>query len=394
VTAEEAKDLMALIVKETPGKAIAFMEIANGGTSTIECVTYQRRDAEPYTHITLLYQAILAKFSRAKAKQNPLYTSVPATEMCQGMKNVIGGKGLVHTTGGDSAAASLDLILMLEFNDPTQYIGIDALSKFKLRKAIASPDLDLAKESKQPDHTGYHTVHRVYMMLAYALLTKRSTLEVGEGHNIGVLVVSKTGQILSWGINTNSVNTTRHGEVNAIQSYFKYTADAKALPKGARLYTTLKPCKMCAGMILETAAEKDIMVYWGQDDEGDPAKNTALDRYQKTKHVVVQRLLSKNEPIGLPKPIRLYDSTGKQAESMASQLTAGQGATPVTQYLESTTAVGLMGSAVATLGRKMTRNQVTTTAATKGKTVNPNVQKALSHIRTFVTDQGIPGVLS
>jgi tRNA(Arg) A34 adenosine deaminase TadA len=302
---------------------------------------------------------------------------------------------LVECTGGDKAAASEALIAKLVFNDPATYIGIGALDKFKLAKAIASPGLDLTKESKLPDHTGYHTVHRVYMMLAYALLTKRGDLEIAEGHNIGVVLASKEGQILSWGVNTNAVNTTRHGEVNAIQSYFKFTADCKCLPKGARLYTTLKPCKMCAGMIIETASEKDVRVYWGQDDGGTPAQNTALDKYERSQKVVLQRLLSKNDPVGLPKPIRLYNSTGeKQPDSMAAQLASGQGTAPVTQYLAADTATGLMTSAVATLQRKMVRNQVTVKPATEGKTVNVNVQKALQHIYTFMVDQGISAVLS
>lgn len=63
-----------------------------------------------------------------------------------------------------------------------------------------------------------------------------------------VLAVPGREGILAAGHNRRNQNKdrTRHGEISCI-------ADRKlrAIPKDATLYTTLNPCKMCAGLILQ-----------------------------------------------------------------------------------------------------------------------------------------------
>ncbi|HEX5869744.1 MAG TPA: Bd3614 family nucleic acid deaminase, partial [Longimicrobium sp.] len=59
------------------------------------------------------------------------------------------------------------------------------------------------------------------------------------------------------------------------QGYFRNVTVRPSLD-GARLYTTLKPCRMCAGMI-QHAGQGKLDVLYGQGDPGGDAQNTVLD---------------------------------------------------------------------------------------------------------------------
>jgi tRNA(Arg) A34 adenosine deaminase TadA len=89
-------------------------------------------------------------------------------------------------------------------------------------------------------------------------------------------LVSNEGKILTSAINSNSTHKTHHAEINLIRDYC--ARNQKKLPVGARIYTTLKPCKMCAGMIWEHAEDlKKIAVYFFENDLGSFARSTVLN---------------------------------------------------------------------------------------------------------------------
>jgi tRNA(Arg) A34 adenosine deaminase TadA len=91
---------------------------------------------------------------------------------------------------------------------------------------------------------------------------------------ITALLVSVENALLGAAINTNAKNRTLHAEMNLIANL----PDQK-IPPGARLFTTLKPCKMCAGMIHDSAADlASLRVIFAEDDPGTHGRNTALDR--------------------------------------------------------------------------------------------------------------------
>lgn len=95
--------------------------------------------------------------------------------------------------------------------------------------------------------------------------------------SIAAILVSSDGAILAAGINEITTNRTFHAEVKAVQSYFARTRSA--LPPGTRVYSTLKPCRMCAGMIWHCAEDpKSLRVVYVEDDLGPSARGTVLDR--------------------------------------------------------------------------------------------------------------------
>jgi len=95
---------------------------------------------------------------------------------------------------------------------------------------------------------------------------------------VAALLVDREGRLIGAAVNSNAQNRTRHAEMNLIQGLLgDKPAGTKILPRGSRIYVTLKCCKMCAALIwcaAENASE--IRVLYAQDDPGPNARSTVL----------------------------------------------------------------------------------------------------------------------
>jgi tRNA(Arg) A34 adenosine deaminase TadA len=97
---------------------------------------------------------------------------------------------------------------------------------------------------------------------------------------VAAVLISREGKVLDWALNTNAVNKTLHAELNLVQSF--YRKFGSKLPAGSKLFTTLKPCKMCAGMLFDAAEDmRSFEVIYAEDDPGPNARNTALENFQR-----------------------------------------------------------------------------------------------------------------
>ncbi len=115
--------------------------------------------------------------------------------------------------------------------------------------------------------------------------------------SVAALLVSPENTILSWAVNRRDPdqNQARHAEVRMIQDYWLRTG--RPIPRYARIYTTLKPCKMCAGMIWETAEDVSaIEVVFREMDEGRYARHTVLD---PETHARRRACRARNAPVSL-----------------------------------------------------------------------------------------------
>ena len=113
----------------------------------------------------------------------------------------------------------------------------------------------------------------IFMHLAFALVgqtwnpvvswdVKDSSGEKFGGNNVGAVILDKNN-IIAWGVNLAAQNPVLHAESVAILSYLKGN-NKQSLPDGATVYTSLEPCKMCAGMI--TGAGKNVEIVIGAKD--------------------------------------------------------------------------------------------------------------------------------
>jgi tRNA(Arg) A34 adenosine deaminase TadA len=102
--------------------------------------------------------------------------------------------------------------------------------------------------------------------------------------DIAALLISPVGTVLSYGINSNSKNKTLHAEVNLVQRL--YREKGFKIPEGSILYSTHKPCKMCAGMIYQwSEVPGSLQVYYSVEETGLFSRHTVLDREGLNKRV-------------------------------------------------------------------------------------------------------------
>jgi tRNA(Arg) A34 adenosine deaminase TadA len=150
------------------------------------------------------------------------------------------------------------------------------------------PELSMSLFKELPKNLPKDTKNGQWMALAKDLV--RLVTQSGpqgpryeSDRPIAALLVSSENEFLSAAINTNSKNRTLHAEMNLIASL-----KDQRIPEGARLFTTLKPCKMCAGMIHDSAQDlASLKILYAEDDPGTHGRNTALDRCA---HSVQQQL--------------------------------------------------------------------------------------------------------
>jgi len=128
-------------------------------------------------------------------------------------------------------------------------------------------DITLETPSTPGTHDGFHTVHRLYMATAFRIL--RNKQNPGGREGVAALLVDNTGRILAWALK-NPAHPALHAESSSILAY------GERLPADFRIYSTLKPCAMCAGWITTLSGDGHL-VYYGQNDTTYAAARTFLD---------------------------------------------------------------------------------------------------------------------
>ena len=92
---------------------------------------------------------------------------------------------------------------------------------------------------------------------------------------VSAILVDGEGQVLAYTWNTNAVIRTRHAEWNLCEFLL---AQGRKIPIGATLYVSLKPCRMCAARIWETAEDPSkLNVISLENDPGPLAQGTMLE---------------------------------------------------------------------------------------------------------------------
>lgn len=100
---------------------------------------------------------------------------------------------------------------------------------------------------------------------------------------IGAVLIDAEGRLLQWATNSSGIDRTRHAEANLLQNWWHQ--QRRPLPHGARLYCTLKPCRMCAALIWTMAPDpRSVKVLYHEHDPGPLAQQTLLERHGMEKH--------------------------------------------------------------------------------------------------------------
>lgn len=93
---------------------------------------------------------------------------------------------------------------------------------------------------------------------------------------VGAVLLDSQNRLLSTGYNKASVAKFHHAEFNCVRSFWNRTKTF--IPVGAKLFVTLKPCKMCAALLFDCSqAPETLQIYYLNNDPGPFAKDTLLE---------------------------------------------------------------------------------------------------------------------
>jgi tRNA(Arg) A34 adenosine deaminase TadA len=234
------------------------------------------------------------------------------------------------------------------------------------------------KETGEYVEAGTRNVHRLYLATAFAILRKRHEAEAQDG--VVALVIDKQGNIISWGMKNPDVPCW-HGESSAIMRL------NGLLPAGCCIFSTLKPCAMCASLIYQ-ASNGTAKAFCGQDDPGGAAVNTILDKQRKgfildgnKTHTGARGILLGNKPAAEEPDSREVMSTKLKSKFEAQRAT---GAKSTISYITSAAAGDLIKAAEVGLKNK---HQKYTADDSTG---NPNTRAVITYLVEFLRSLGLP----
>lgn len=195
-----------------------------------------------------------------------IFTTAELSEMCKGMLKVVAkratGNVEAHDYGRTLSWEFIEIGQADELLYPVRHLNIE--------------NGDVVRSTQlQQDQIAQKTRE-------LAALVPRGEILHDYDRGIASLLVDREGKVLSFGVNSNSKNKTLHAEVNLVQRLFG--EQCRKIPRGAVLYSTHKPCKMCAGMIYYWSEDPhDVEVLYGVEESGSLSRNTILDLYQINK---------------------------------------------------------------------------------------------------------------
>lgn len=238
--------------------ALAFLK----AEETIYYSAHARATKTPYSAVVNLIQGIYEhdpSFARRHVR-NRIFTTEEPTVMCLAMIRVAARR--VHP--------------LLVAND---HADVAVAEKFLRVQSPPPKDQPIAFGSGEPlprvfneDKEGLEVVNQI----ARELKRENERPRYDSDRAIAAVLVAEDGKVLSYGINTNAQNRTLHAEVNLLQSYYARTA--KPVPARAKLYSSMKPCRMCAAMLWHMCEDvSSIRVFYTEFDPGPNAKETILD---------------------------------------------------------------------------------------------------------------------
>jgi tRNA(Arg) A34 adenosine deaminase TadA len=222
-----------------------------------------RAPHSPHSAITRLIQGVytLRPELARKILRNRIFATAQATEMCLGMVRVA-AKRMDDRIPEQEAQAKIE--------------SFDSQNRIDLSEAF-SP---LALEPQEAP--SLQSSETAWMKTLMQSVQRPLSLNSGvprhlQNRPIAAVLLSAEGDLLSWAFNTQTQNKTLHAEINLIQSFYKKTQSA--IPRGAKIITTLKPCKMCAGMIWECSSDiHSLQVFYGEMDMGPHARITVFNQ--------------------------------------------------------------------------------------------------------------------
>jgi tRNA(Arg) A34 adenosine deaminase TadA len=386
-----------MLIPKDVAQQIIFDLRQNGGhaalsqlrdQNTVFCTTSPEADASrPFNCLVNLMQWLnergQAQFgTHPQSGKRKIYTSMDPDDAAAAMEAM--NKFEIITVANKKANRGEQALKYTQTPlDSAQWEGRQVLAEFGVDN-MTSPQVHLPFTGSDEK---MRTVHRLYMMAAFTLNGGDTRQEAG---NVSAILADASGRIIGWGRNLRGFNSTLHAEVNLIQGlYANRPSDYARSLNGAVLYTTLKPCIMCAGMI-HRAGKGKIEVIFGQDDKGLDAQGTKLDITRQN-----WLLGSKEKAIFMPDSEKPLSKALEEFRDQDKVPVHGRAARGIVDSLGQPGAVELMAKATAQLKLK-TEKYLDPASFEKKKYTKENTEKVqkyeerkrvLEHISAFLNSK-------
>jgi len=351
---------------------VAFFESKNSRD-----VYYSRDEtASPYSPIVKLFLSgvLTSEIWR-------IYRNYEETNADMGTSVLCGGLSYLNVDDPRDDGLSSNENLRELINDSLRYYRFNLVSASGLKDLMRrdfplyvapGPNVDIRLEtpSTKDTHDGFHTVHRLYMATAFRILRNKQNPGGREGV-AALLVEGSTGRILAWALK-NPAHPALHAESSSILAY------GDRLPADVRIYSTLKPCAMCAGWIT-TLSGGGHLVYYGQNDATSAAAETFLDN-------VDSKLLDGRRQVpGVRGIVPIYAGGRKADVTLAEMLDAAyrSNGSPIV-FATSDEARTIYGRSDRMLWHKIQKYRDDTATGR-----NRNVWAALSYLTGFLNSIGV-----
>ncbi|KYG70909.1 hypothetical protein AZI85_01185 [Bdellovibrio bacteriovorus] len=268
--AQNRAEHLAFLLKK-PGFELAFVE----HEGSVYFAHYKESSVAPSSAVVKLLQGLFDQFIDHSffILRNRIYTTASLTEMCRGMIKVVAKRA---TAGIIPVDHKLD--------GPWQFREIGP-ADMELWNSMYRVDSKLAESQKL--NKGLLSSSQYLSELRETALSLARQVPRGDvlhdyDRDIAAVLVDAEGAILSYGVNSNSKNKTLHAEVNLLQNLYRQSS--VKIPANAVLYSTHKPCKMCAGMIYHWCEDPaSLRVYYSVEEKGSLSRETILDKLSLNK---------------------------------------------------------------------------------------------------------------
>lgn len=283
MSAEKRAEHLAFLLAK-PGFELAFVE----HKEQVFFARYPRNATAPSSAVVKLLQGLFDQHVDHSffILRNRIFTTAVLSEMCLGMVKVVAKRATGNITVFDHQLIISSQMIQIGEDE-------DMLYPVRLLNQENKMSLDIVKKSlPQAFHKGMSGVqeiakaHKEYLSAAAQLATSVARGEVLHDYDrdIAALLIDNEGKLLSYGLNSNSKNKTLHAEVNMLQRYYK--ENGQNIPADVTLYSTHKPCKMCAGMIYEASGRsQNLRVFYLHEEDGRLSRATILDQLKINKRI-------------------------------------------------------------------------------------------------------------
>ncbi|UOF00691.1 Bd3614 family nucleic acid deaminase [Bdellovibrio reynosensis] len=272
-TEKRAENIAFLLNK--PDMDLAFVEYQG----VVYYAHYPKGHLAPSSAVVKLLQGLFDCFLDHSffILRQRIYSTDALSEMCKGMLKVVAKRASELVKPQDHK-----IEIVVKFQDVGGIDPVVSVSQLNDENKISLAEIQsLSLFQSAKDSHSYFDFTKIL-----ATKVRRGEILHDYDRNIAAILVDKEQRLLSYGINSNSKNKTLHAEVNLIQKYFELSKGRK-IPVGAKIFSTHKPCKMCAGMIYHWSENPmAIEVLYGIEESGGLSRHTVLDRFKLNRAII------------------------------------------------------------------------------------------------------------